>query len=134
MDPARAFPWDKVASHGSHTSNTVYIAVVDAEGNDLSLMQRLYAAFGSAVAAGSTGLVMQNRSAYFSLDVARPNRLEAGKTPLYTLIASPSSRKGKLWSVIGCMGADGQPQIHFQTYVHFIDHGRNTQEALETPR
>jgi gamma-glutamyltranspeptidase/glutathione hydrolase len=32
------------------------------------------------------------------------------------------------------MGADGQPQIHLQTYVAMIDHGRDIQEALETPR
>ena len=32
------------------------------------------------------------------------------------------------------MGADGQPQIHLQTYLAMIDHGRDIQEALETPR
>jgi len=134
MDPARALPWDKVPSHGSLAGDTVYIAVVDAEGNAVSLIQSLYGVFGSAVVAGSTGVVMQNRGAYFSFDVAHPNRLEAGKTPLHTLIASLGFRKGKLWSVIGCMGADGQPQIHLQTYVNLIDYGRNIQEALEAPR
>lgn len=134
MDPARALPWDKVPSYGSLTGDTVYIAVVDAEGNAVSLIQSLYGVFGSAVVAGSTGVVLQNRSAYFSLDPAHPNRLEAGKTPLHTLIASLGFRNGKLWSVVGCMGADGQPQIHLQTYINLIDHGRNIQEALEAPR
>jgi len=32
------------------------------------------------------------------------------------------------------MGADGQPQIHAQTYVAMIDFGLNVQEALEAPR
>ena len=32
------------------------------------------------------------------------------------------------------MGADGQPQIHAQTYVSMIDYGRNIQEAVEAPR
>ena len=32
------------------------------------------------------------------------------------------------------MGADGQPQIHLQTYLAMIDHGRDIQQALETPR
>jgi gamma-glutamyltranspeptidase/glutathione hydrolase len=32
------------------------------------------------------------------------------------------------------MGADGQPQIHAQTYVAMIDYGRNIQEAVEAPR
>jgi gamma-glutamyltranspeptidase len=134
MDPARALPWDRVPSEGSLSGDTVYIAVVDAEGNAVSLIHSLYGVFGSAVVAGTTGVMLQNRSAYFSLDPAHPNRLEPGKTPLHTLIASMGFRQGKLWSVVGCMGADGQPQIHLQTYVNLIDHGLNIQEALEAPR
>jgi gamma-glutamyltranspeptidase len=134
IDPARALPWDQVPSSGSLAGDTVYIAVVDAEGNAVSLIHSLYGVFGSAVVAGHTGVMLQNRSAYFSLDPKHPNRLEPGKTPLHTLIASMGFRQGKLWSVVGCMGADGQPQIHLQTYVNLIDHGRNIQEALEAPR
>ncbi len=134
MDPAQALPWDKVPSWGSLSGDTVYIAVVDAEGNAVSLIHSLYGVFGSAVVAGNTGVLLQNRSAYFSLDPAHPNRLAPGKTPLHTLIASLGFRNGKLWSVVGCMGADGQPQIHLQTYINLIDHGRNIQEALEAPR
>ena len=134
VDPARALPWDRVPSHGSLAGDTVYIAVVDADGNAVSLIHSLYGIFGSAVVAGNTGVVLQNRSAYFSLDPAHPNRLEPGKTPLHTLIASLGFRDDKLWSVVGCMGADGQPQIHLQTYVNMIDFGCDIQQALEAPR
>lgn len=134
MDPARALPWDRVPSWGSLRGDTVYIAVVDAEGNAVSLIHSLYGVFGSAVVAGRTGVVLQNRAAYFSLDPRHPNRLEPGKTPLHTLIASLGFRQGKLWSVVGCMGADGQPQIHLQTYVNLLDHGMDIQAALEAPR
>jgi gamma-glutamyltranspeptidase/glutathione hydrolase len=79
-------------------------------------------------------VILQNRAAYFSLDPKSPNRVEPGKTPLHTLIASLAVRDGKLWAVLGCMGADGQPQIHLQTYLAMIDHGCDMQEALETPR
>jgi gamma-glutamyltranspeptidase len=134
IDLDRAIPWDRVPSHGSLTGDTIYIAAVDREGNAASLVQSLYWSFGSAVVAGRTGVVLQNRAAYFSLDPASPNRLEPGKIPLHTLIASLAFRDNKLWGVIGCMGADGQPQIHLQTYVSLIDYGRNIQEALEAPR
>jgi gamma-glutamyltranspeptidase/glutathione hydrolase len=53
---------------------------------------------------------------------------------LHTLIASLGFRNNKLWSVLGCMGADGQPQIHMQTYAAMIDHGLDIQQALEAPR
>jgi len=134
IDPARALPWDRVPSYGSLKGDTVYIAAVDAEGNAASLIQSLYGVFGSTVVAGSTGVVLQNRGAYFSLDPKHPNRLEPGKTPLHTLIASLGFRGDKLWSVVGCMGADGQPQIQLQAYVAMIDYGCDIQEALEAPR
>ncbi len=134
IDPERALPWDKVPSHGSLKGDTVYIAAVDAAGNAASLIFSLYGVFGSAVTAGSTGVVLQNRSAYFSLDPSHPNRLEPGKVPLHTLIASLALRDDKLWAVLGCMGADGQPQIHLQAYLAMVDFGCNIQQALEMPR
>jgi gamma-glutamyltranspeptidase/glutathione hydrolase len=134
IDPQRALPWDQVPSYGSLKGDTVYIAAVDADGNAASLIQSLYGVFGSAVVAGDTGVVLQNRGAYFSLDPAHPNRLEPGKTPLHTLIASLGFRDDKLWSVVGCMGADGQPQIHLQTYIAMLDHGLDIQQAIESPR
>jgi gamma-glutamyltranspeptidase len=134
IDPTRALPWDKVPSDGSLKGDTVYVAVVDAEGNAASLIFSLYGVFGSCVTSAETGVVMQNRSAYFSLDPKHPNRLEPGKTPLHTLIASMAFRNEKLWAVLGCMGADGQPQIHLQAYVGMIDFGRNIQEAVADPR
>jgi gamma-glutamyltranspeptidase/glutathione hydrolase len=134
MDPARAIPWDRIPSEGSLAGDTVYIAAVDRDGNAASLIHSLYGGFGAAVVAGRTGVVLQNRAAYFSLDPRHPNRVEPGKTPLHTLIASLGFRNGKLWSVLGCMGADGQPQIHLQAYLAMIDHGRDIQQAVEMPR
>jgi gamma-glutamyltranspeptidase len=134
MDPHKALPWDLMPSHGSLTGDTVYVAAVDAEGNAASLIQSLYWGFGSAVMAGSTGVMLQNRGAYFSLDPASPNRLEPGKVPLHTLIASIGCRDDALAAVVGCMGADGQPQIQLQVYSALLDHGADIQQAIEAPR
>ncbi len=134
IDPARALPWDKVPSYGSLAGDTVYVAAVDAEGNAASLIFSLYGVFGSCVTSAETGVVLQNRGAYFSLDPKHPNRLEPGKVPLHTLIASLAFRNDKLWAVLGCMGADGQPQIHLQAYVAMIDFGQDIQQALAGPR
>jgi len=134
IDPARALPWDKVPSEGSLTGDTVYVAAVDSAGNAASLIFSLYGVFGACVTSAATGVVLQNRGAYFSLDPAHPNRLEPGKVPLHTLIASLAFRNEKPWAVLGCMGADGQPQIHVQTYVAMIDFGLDIQQALSAPR
>lgn len=134
MDPKRAIPWDNVPSYGSLAGDTVYVAAVDAEGNAASLIQSLYGFFGSGIMAGKTGIFLQNRGAYFSLDPTHPNRLQPGKRPLHTLIASLAFQGDRLWQVFGCMGADGQPQIHLQAYIATIDYGLNIQQAIEVPR
>jgi gamma-glutamyltranspeptidase len=134
IDMSRALPWDRVPSYGTLAGDTIFLATVDAEGNAVALVHSLYSTFGSGVVAGDTGIVLQNRSSYFSLDPKHPNRLEAGKRPMHTLIASMALRDGRPWQVLGCMGADGQPQIHLQCYVALIDHGRDIQRALEAPR
>jgi gamma-glutamyltranspeptidase/glutathione hydrolase len=134
MDSGRALRWDQVPSCGSLAGDTVYVAAVDRDGNAASLIQSLYGAFGSCMVAGRTGVVLQNRSAYFSLDPNHPNRLQPGKVPLHTLIASMAKRDGKLCAVLGCMGADGQPQIQLQLYTAMTDFGLNIQEAIEQPR
>lgn len=134
LDAKRALPWDKVPSYGSLTGDTVYVAAVDAEGNAASLIFSLYGIFGACVTSAETGVTLQNRGAYFSLDPKHPNRLEPGKVPLHTLIASLAFRDERLWAVLGCMGADGQPQIHLQTYIAMIDYGQDIQQALGAPR
>jgi gamma-glutamyltranspeptidase/glutathione hydrolase len=75
IDPKRALSWDKVPSFGSLAGHTVYLAAADRDGNAVSLIQSLYGAFGSCTMAGRTGVVLQNRSAYFSLDPQHPNCL-----------------------------------------------------------
>jgi gamma-glutamyltranspeptidase/glutathione hydrolase len=45
-----------------------------------------------------------------------------------------AKRDGRLWSVLGCMGADGQPEIQLQLYSAMIDFGLDIQEAIEMPR
>jgi gamma-glutamyltranspeptidase/glutathione hydrolase len=134
IDMGRALPWDEVPSFGTLAGDTVYVAAVDAEGNVVSLIHSVYGLFGAGVVAGRTGVVMQNRGAYFSLDPAHPNRLEPGKRPLHTLIASIAFRDGRPWAALGCMGADGQPQIHLQAYTAMIDFGLDVQEAVAAPR
>jgi gamma-glutamyltranspeptidase len=134
LDPARALAWDRVPAVGSLAGDTVYVAAVDGEGNAASVIQSLYGIFGAGVVAGRTGVVLQNRGAYFSLDPAHPNRLEPGKRPLHTLIASLAFRGDDLWQLFGCMGADGQPQIHLQTYTALIDFGLDLGTAVASPR
>lgn len=114
--------------------DTTYFAVVDAEGNALSVIQSLYRNFGSGFVAGRTGLFLQNRGSYFSLDPDHINALAPGRRTAHTLIAAMVLKEGRPVIVPGSMGGDGQPQILYQLITRLLDHGLNPQEAIELPR
>ena len=71
----------KVSEHLSPAigQDTAYAAVVDEEGNSVSFIQSLYFDFGAAYVPGDTGIIMQNRGSFFSLDPACANVLEPAK-------------------------------------------------------
>jgi gamma-glutamyltranspeptidase len=121
-------------SPGNFGRDTIYLCVVDESGNAVSLIQSLYFSFGSAVVAGDTGILLQNRGAYFSLDGNHVNCLQPHKRTFHTLMASMTFKKGKPYMIFGTSGADGQPQTHVQVMTSVFDFGLNIQSAIEAPR
>ncbi len=122
------------AAPGSFTGDTIYLCTADQEGNVVSLIQSNYMGFGSGVVVDDTGIVLQNRGAYFSLDPAAANALAPAKRTLHTLIPSMALRNGRPALVFGTMGGDGQAQTHLQVYTALARFGLNIQQALEMPR
>jgi len=119
---------------GTFGRDTIYLCVVDEAGNAVSLIQSLYYSFGSAVVAGNTGILLQNRGAYFSLNPDHANRLEPHKRTFHTLMASMTFQEGKPFLIFGTSGADGQPQTHVQVMTAVFDFGLDIQSAIEAPR
>lgn len=119
---------------GNFGRDTIYLCAIDVAGNAVSLIQSLYFSFGSAVAAGKTGIVLQNRGAYFSLDAAQANCLQPHKRTFHTLMASMAFQEDKPFLIFGTSGADGQPQTHIQVMSAVFDFGLDIQSALEAPR
>jgi gamma-glutamyltranspeptidase/glutathione hydrolase len=115
-------------------SDTTYFTVVDKDRNAVSFINSIFSAFGSAIVAGETGIVLQNRGAGFSLEPNHPNRIEPGKRPFHTLIPAMVFKDGKLLLSYGVMGGDVQAQGHVQVLVNLIDRGLNLQQAIDAPR
>jgi gamma-glutamyltranspeptidase/glutathione hydrolase len=131
IDPRRAQP---SFAPGSFTGDTIYLCAADRDGNVVSLIQSNYMGFGSGVVVEDTGIVLQNRGAYFSLDPHAANALAPAKRTLHTLIPSMALRNGRPAMVFGTMGGDGQPQTHLQVYTAVARFGLNIQQAIEMPR
>ena len=83
--------------------DTVYISVVDREGNMVSLIQSNYETFGSDLVPDGTDSVLQDRGALFSLDPASPKALAPHKRPLHTIIPA-FLQKGDVRIAFGIMG------------------------------
>ena len=112
---------------------TVYLSVVDRDGNIASFIQSPYADFGSGVFVEGMGFHLQNRGAMFELDPRHPNALAPRKRPLHTIIPG-FMEKGSIRIGFGIMGGFNQAQAHAQFVSNVVDHGMNLQAALEAPR
>ena len=133
IDPKRAMstvPYGQV--HGG--SDTVYISVVDGDGNACSFIYSIYSNFGSGLVVPDTGIVLHNRGALFSLDPDHPNALAGGKRPYHTIIPALATVDDELYLCYGVMGAFMQPQGHLQVISNLVDFGMDPQQALNALR
>ncbi len=130
IDPERASPREHVPDRGG----TIFLCAVDESGMAVSLIESLYMNFGSGLVAEGTGIVLQNRGAYFSTQPGHPNAYEGGKRPVHTLSPPMFVRDGAPELVFGTMGGDGQPQIQLQFLRQLVDRGLDVQQALDHPR
>ncbi|HVX66044.1 MAG TPA: gamma-glutamyltransferase [Bryobacteraceae bacterium] len=115
------------------TGDTIYLSVIDKDGNIVSLIQSLYMGFGSGLVTEGMGFHLQNRGALFDLDPALPNALAPRKRPFHTIIPG-FMEKGDVHIGFGIMGGLNQAQAHAQFVSNVVDHGMNVQAALEAPR
>ncbi len=114
--------------------DTTYFTVVDADGNAVSGIQSLNSGFGSGVMAGDTGVLLNNRMAYWHLAKGHANQLMPGKRVRHTMNAAMVFKDDKLWATLGTPGADNQVQVNAQVLTAMVDLGADPQTAVESPR
>ena len=133
INPNKAMvpPFPSLYAQGS---DTVYVAAVDEDRNTISFISSIYLPFGSGMVVDGTGIILQNRGKSFSLDPNHPNRVEAHKRPMHTIIPGMVFKDGNFLMSFGVMGGDMQPQGHAQFLINLIDFKMNLQEAVDAPR
>jgi len=118
---------------GAHGGDTIYLTVIDADGNIVSFIQSVYSAFGSGLVPPKGGFALHNRGALFSIEPGQPNTLAPRKRPLHTIIPAFMEREGTRIG-FGIMGGWTQSQAHAQFVSNIVDYGMTIQQALEAGR
>lgn len=114
--------------------DTTYFSITDTDGNSISVIQSNYIGFGSGIVPKGTGLVLQNRGSYFSLDPKHHNSLMPGKRTFHTLCAGMIEDETGYIASIGSMGGDIQPQLHIQLMLSLMNDKTDPQSVIDEPR
>lgn len=134
FDPARRSALAARPSRRETKGDTAHLAVCDADGMCVSLIQSLYFDFGSCIAVPEGGFALQNRGASFRLDPDEAGALAPGVRPPSTLMPTIATAGGKPVIAFGCMGGDGQMQTQLQVLLGLTDGGLDPQQAISRPR
>ncbi len=133
VDPGRALAHPVASGLPAHR-DTVYVSVVDRDGNAASFINSLFHNFGSGIVAGETGVVLHNRGISFVLEEGHARCIAPGKRPMHTIIPAMAYRGAAPWLCFGVMGAHYQPMGHAYVLSNLLDYGLDLQEAADAPR
>ena len=127
MPPAGTVDW---ARH----RDTVYLCVVDGEGNACSFINSLFNSFGTGILAEGAGVMMQNRGYGFRLQEGHPNCIAPNKRPMHTIIPGMVVKDGEAIMPYGVMGGHFQPMGQTLFLANHFEFGLDVQEAIDCPR
>jgi gamma-glutamyltranspeptidase/glutathione hydrolase len=132
IDMKRARPpvmWDE-----PEHKDTVYLCVVDRDGNMISFINSLFHSFGSTRIDPNTGIMLHSRGNSFRLIEGHPNAIGPKKRPMHTIIPGLLRKDGDAFGVFGVMGGQYQAAGQAALLSGLFDRGLDPQAALDAPR
>jgi gamma-glutamyltranspeptidase/glutathione hydrolase len=114
--------------------DTVYLCVVDRDGNACSFINSLFMGFGGGIFAAESGVMLHNRGFSFRLQRGHPNGIAPGKRPMHTILPGMLMQGGRAVMPYGVMGGHFQVMGQAWHVSNMLDYGLDVQQSLDLPR
>jgi len=136
IEPSRAMPHLPAPGEAALPvhRDTVYLCVVDRDGNACSFINSLFQGFGSGILAQNSGVMLQNRGFGFRVERGHPNCIAPNKRPMHTIIPGMLTKNGRAVMPYGVMGGHFQPMGQTWFLSNLIEYGLDIQQSLDLPR
>ncbi len=114
--------------------DTVYLCVVDRDGNACSFINSIFDFFGSGIHAEKSGVLLHNRGFSFRYERGHPNCIAPDKRPMHTILPGMLMQNGRAVMPYGVMGGHFQPMGQSLLLSNMLEYGLDVQAALDLAR
>jgi gamma-glutamyltranspeptidase / glutathione hydrolase len=131
IDDERAARWPIDSGIDRQASDTTTFHLIDSSGNAAAVTTSLG---GQFLVVGDTGIHINERMSFLSLDEGNVNAVAPGATVRHTSAPFMALRDDRPYLLGGNTGIDTQPQGQLQQFMNVVDFGMTPQQAVAQPR
>lgn len=131
IDMGRAASWPIESGLDRKATDTTTFSITDSAGNAAAVTTSLG---GQFLVVGDTGIHINERMSFMSLEEGNVNAVAPGATVRHTSNPYMALRNGRPFILGGNTGIDTQPQGQLQQFMNVVNFGMSAQEAVAAPR